>query len=327
MAAEEALVFSEVAREYVSFLASFAAIGAMGFRWFPMRGLVGGAAGDLHGARGRMALRAGRTAAAIGLLGTLVMNASERAAEKGTSVQQVLMDRGAMGAIGLGLVSLAAVGYLLAIGRLTIGWVLATIGLLGNSLKNGVSGDVLRLVNPVHVMMASLWIGTLAVMVIAGIGAALRSDAPRDERGPAVAAMVNAFSPLALFSAAFLAFTGVVTAWRHLKVLENLWTTPYGWALLVKLALVLGVVTLGAWNWRRVRPTLGGTDAAHRIRRSSMAELGVAALVLAATAVLVSLPAPRAPGGGGPGGPGGPPPQAGAPAASAPAPAAPKQSG
>ena len=44
---------------------------------------------------------------------------------------------------------------------------------------------------------------------------------------------------------------GVITAWRHLKYLSALWTTPYGYALLLKLALVAAVFSLGAWNWRR----------------------------------------------------------------------------
>ena len=44
---------------------------------------------------------------------------------------------------------------------------------------------------------------------------------------------------------------GVITAWRHLKYLSALWTTPSGYALLLKLALVAAMFSLGAWNWRR----------------------------------------------------------------------------
>ena len=51
-------------------------------------------------------------------------------------------------------------------------------------------------------------------------------------------------------SAAVVPF-GVITVWRHLKYLSALWTTPYGYALLLKLALVAAVFSLGAWNWRR----------------------------------------------------------------------------
>jgi len=63
--------------------------------------------------------------------------------------------------------------------------------------------------------------------------------------------------------------------------------------LIVKLLLAGTVFALGAWNWRRQRPTLGTEDASQSIRRSSLAELTVATLVLAATAIVVSLPSPK----------------------------------
>jgi putative copper export protein len=55
-------------------------------------------------------------------------------------------------------------------------------------------------------------------------------------------------------------------------------------------ALVFG---LGAWNWRRQRPRLGSESAAAGLRRSAWSELVAAGLVLLATALLVSLPAPK----------------------------------
>jgi putative copper export protein len=105
--------------------------------------------------------------------------------------------------------------------------------------------------------------------------------------------LVNSFSPLALSAATIVALTGLTTAWLHLKRLSALWTTSYGAALLVKLVLVLIVVSLGAWNWRRVRPSLGDEGSDETIRRSATLELTFAGLVLVATAVLVSLPSPR----------------------------------
>jgi len=62
---------------------------------------------------------------------------------------------------------------------------------------------------------------------------------------------------------------------------------------MVKLVFVLIVVLLGAWNWRRVRPTLGTEGTEETIRRSATMELAFAALVLIATSVLVTLPSPR----------------------------------
>ncbi|HKP75939.1 MAG TPA: CopD family protein, partial [Longimicrobiaceae bacterium] len=96
-----------------------------------------------------------------------------------------------------------------------------------------------------------------------------------------------------LAAAALLGTTGVITAVRHLKRFSSLWTTPYGYAFDVKLLLVLCVVALGAWNWRRMKPKLGDEAGALAIRRSARAELIVAGLVLLVTGILVSLPAPK----------------------------------
>ena len=56
---------------------------------------------------------------------------------------------------------------------------------------------------------------------------------------------------------------------------------------------MLGVVTMGAWNWRRIRPSLGESDSEETIRHSATMELTFGALVLLATAVLVTLPSPK----------------------------------
>ena len=94
-------------------------------------------------------------------------------------------------------------------------------------------------------------------------------------------------------AATIVAITGITTAWLNLKRLSSLWTTSYGIALVGKLIFVVIVVVLGAWNWRRVRPSLGGEGSEEIIRRSATMELTFAAFVLVATSVLVSLPSPR----------------------------------
>jgi putative copper export protein len=138
-----------------------------------------------------------------------------------------------------------------------------------------------------------LWIGTLFVLAGAGLSALLRHEPTRERRGAIAADMVNGFSPLALTMGGIVVVFGLITAWRHLHVLSNLWSTPYGIALIVKLLFAAMVFGFGAWNWRRQRPTLGTEQAAQAIRRSSIAELSVATLVLVATAIVVSLPAPK----------------------------------
>lgn len=81
---------------------------------------------------------------------------------------------------------------------------------------------------------------------------------------------------------------------ERLNPLSALWTTPYGYALIAKLCVVGIVFGLGAWNWQRVGPSLGTEGGALKIRRTASTELAFAALVLLLTAILVSLPSPKA---------------------------------
>ena len=307
----------EAAIEYVGFVAQFVATGAVGFRYAAVRDRLRttqnvGATGD-----GRFYAYACARAARIALLGAIVSAVlfanhlpGMAARAHTTATELVLHDR--ITGVQTLLMIVGMLGVLVASARASWGWPLAAIGILLGPLSGILSGQWLRLVNPVHRLVAGLWIGTLFVLVVAGLVPLLRGVTWRDRRGTIASDMVNGFSPLALTCGAFVVLSGLITAYRHLTPLSSLFTTPYGWALLVKLALVAAVFVLGAWNWRRQRPTLGGEGAAHSIRRSSAKELGVAALVLAVTAILVSLPSPRATKGAPPGG-GGPPP--GAPAA------------
>jgi putative copper export protein len=150
--------------------------------------------------------------------------------------------------------------------------------------------SVAVLADALHVLGAGGWLGTLLVVVLVGIPIALRQA--ESERGQAAAALVNAFSPVALACAAAIAITGVLAAWMHLGTVSALWASDYGRVLLVKLAVIVVIATLGAVNWRVLRPALGNVDAARRIRGSAIAELAIGALVLAITAVLVVTPTP-----------------------------------
>lgn len=144
------------------------------------------------------------------------------------------------------------------------------------------------LADGVHVLGASSWLGTLAVVLVAGIALA-QSDRARGG-GMFVRDLINAFSPVALVSAGIAASTGVFAAWLHVGRVPNLWGTRYGITLLVKLA-VLGIVALtGVYNWRFVQPQLGTEEGTATLRRSARVEVAVAVIVLLVTAVLVASP-------------------------------------
>ena len=148
------------------------------------------------------------------------------------------------------------------------------------------------LADGIHVVGASGWLGTLAVLLLVGLAGALRLTEP--DRGPVAADLVNAFSPVALAFAGAAAATGAFSAVVHIGWFPDLWETSYGQVLLLKLGVLSVVAGTGAYNWRKVRPTMGNEMAARRIGRSAAVELLVAVVVLLVTAVLVALPTPFA---------------------------------
>ena len=279
--------------ELLGFITFFLAAGAVGFRLAVWPGIARG--GD--DAERAFARAAARRAAALGLIGIVVSAAlswrelAERAADQHTTVLALATSRPINGVM-LGCDGVVMLGLLLAAFDVAFGWILATLALVLLPLRGLFFGQWKSIVNPVHELAGGLWIGTLFFMVTLGIAPALR-HLPAERRGAVVQRMVNGFSPLALPAAGLLATMGVVTAWLHLKRLDALWTTPYGWALDIKLLLVAGVLALGAWNWRRQKPRLGTEAGAHGLRSSATGELVVASLVLVVTAILVSLPSPR----------------------------------
>jgi copper transport protein len=79
---------------------------------------------------------------------------------------------------------------------------------------------------------------------------------------------------------------------------SGLWETTYGRLILVKAALLLPLLALGAYNNRRAVPRLRAGRASvlerQRFARTTAVELGLVVAVLAVTAVLVAEPPARA---------------------------------
>ena len=288
---EPLLQWSDPIKEFLGFVGLFLGAGAIGFRYFALRGW------RIETDR-EFCDSATRRAAVLGLLGVcvslvlLAIGLPALAARRHLTVG-ALLTSDAASMMQAGFLLLAALGYLLGAMRVRAGWPLAAVGVVAGALRLAFLGQWSRLVNPVHSLAAGLWIGTLFVLVVAGLGALLRHEPTRHRRGAIAADMVNGFSPLALSMGGIVVLFGLITAWRHLHVLSNLWSTPYGIALIVKLIFAAMVFAFGAWNWRQQRPSLGSEQAADSIRRSSVAELAIATLVLVATAIVVSLPAPK----------------------------------
>lgn len=146
------------------------------------------------------------------------------------------------------------------------------------------------LADTLHILGAGGWLGSLLLVILAGIPAAIAGDAPL--RWRAVANLVNAFSPTALVFASVTAITGVFAAWLHMESVPALWQTRYGQILLLKLAVLSVTAGIGLYNWQRIQPILeSGPEGTRRLTRSAAAELGVGMVVLLVTAVLVATPA------------------------------------
>ena len=178
------------------------------------------------------------------------------------------------------------------------GWQLAAAAVVALAFTPALSGhavatSALAVVSDgLHVLSAGGWLGTLLLMVVAGLPLLAGTAERRTEE---VASLLGAFSPLALTFAAILTLTGVHAAWLHLPQLSDLWSSAYGQTLLLKLAALAAVFGTGAYNWLRAKPALEKGHDVRPLRRSATAELIMGAVVLAVTAALVATPPPEGP--------------------------------
>jgi len=284
--------YREAFFQLVQFAGYFLSIGAVGFRF----GIVRRKRGISEDAK--QTLRPDN-AAVFGTIGVLLLFVSYLGGPYVASISEhktfveMLPKNIAPFQLKMVLLLIALVGFALVRVLSDLGWTLAVIGILIAELQPLYTGRLAGKVNAVHILAASTWLGTLLILTIVGIRGVIKRAAAGLPRAELVCDLVNSFSPLALTAATIVALSGLTTAWLHLKRLSALWTTSYGIALIVKLIFVAGVVAMGAWNWKRVRPSLGEHDSEHIIRRSATMELTFGALVLLATSVLVTLPSPR----------------------------------
>jgi copper transport protein len=177
----------------------------------------------------------------------------------------------------------AATGPLVALGLAGAG------GMLVHALAGHAAGpSSLRLLNLLaqwaHLLAVGVWIGglvwLLAALVVRTTGRSTRE-------------VVVSFSRLAGISLAVVVATGVVRSVDELGGWRRLLDSGFGRALDLKLVLFAGLVALGARNRYRLVPLFepGRREgpAAARLRRSVGGELGLAAAVMAAAALLSQL--------------------------------------
>jgi putative copper export protein len=122
----------------------------------------------------------------------------------------------------------------------------------------------------VHVLSAGMWAGGVLAL------ASLRP--PEGWRSGEAQALVQRFERVAQVAFAVTALTGLLRVTEHLHDVTELWTTPYGIVLLVKVFGVLAMLAVSL-AWRRGSP-MPRTDA------------GITAGVAGATALLAVFPLP-----------------------------------
>ncbi|MDP9340790.1 MAG: copper resistance protein CopC [Actinomycetota bacterium] len=136
----------------------------------------------------------------------------------------------------------------------------------------------------IHLLAVGLWVGGLAWLVLA----------TRKVEGPERATAIRRFSQMALVAVVVIAVTGVQRAISEVgttRVVHGLVDTGFGVALLIKVALFVVLLVLAARNrYVNVPQVTAGTRRVGALRRTAGGELFLAAGVLAAAAVLSSLP-------------------------------------
>ena len=136
-----------------------------------------------------------------------------------------------------------------------------------------------------HALAAGAWVGTLALILY------LRPGPP--DTTPVLAGQLKTFSYLAMGAVTILVIMGTVLAGLHVGVVSNLWASGYGRVFSLKVLAAAGVMLLGFRNWRYGLPVVDSEDGSRSVRRRAAMEVGLAALVVLLTAVLVGTEMPE----------------------------------
>jgi putative copper resistance protein D len=152
----------------------------------------------------------------------------------------------------------------------------------------GVLGDML------HLCAAGVWIGGLVPLLI--FLACIRASFSLGEMVPRV---LRRFSALSLCCVSVLVVSGISNSWLLVGSIYALFTTPYGWLLLVKLTLFGILIGFGARNRFVVKAKLAmaqtHSDLLPQLRRNVICEACLGAAVVAIVACLGVTPPARHP--------------------------------
>jgi len=144
----------------------------------------------------------------------------------------------------------------------------------------------------VHLLAGAAWFGGLTFLVLT----LLRRGKQRDP--VALGGIVRRFSLVATVGVLAVTIAGATLGWSQVRAWRALTSTTYGRILMVKVALVIPIALIGAYNHFRLVPAIQeaaakGRDAfRHLLRTVRLESIGLV-VVLVLTAALVNTPPAR----------------------------------
>jgi copper transport protein len=142
----------------------------------------------------------------------------------------------------------------------------------------------------IHILSAGAWLGTLLVLPLVVLPEIARE--PREKRPRLLRTFLTSFSTVALVAGGLVVATGLIGALAQLNTVSDLWSTPYGKVLDLKLLFVLTVFIAGGLNWRRFRGDSFSAGSEVQLTRRATIEIAGAAMVIVLTSFLVAVPPP-----------------------------------
>ena len=134
------------------------------------------------------------------------------------------------------------------------GAILASLACIGHTQDGaGLARTVHVLADALHLLAAGAWLGGILALFYL-VSASVRSPGPIAAQATLFA--TARFSGLGTIVVAVLVGSGIINAWILVGSIESLISTPYGQALLFKLALFGGMLLYAALNRFRIVPAL-----------------------------------------------------------------------
>jgi copper transport protein len=140
-----------------------------------------------------------------------------------------------------------------------------------------------------HLSAASIWLGSLFSLLIF-LPRAVKKDYPQEQQKSVYWQTVHRFSPFAIILVVLIFLTGFIGSLIHLPTFSALYTSTYGWIILIKAALLVIMLLFAMYSNLRVK------NQGEFLKKSVLSELliGLVVLLVAAGLTNVSPPVPKA---------------------------------